>query len=280
MAALLPQRWRPILERVSEADVSPACTDKDFAELAKFRHLISLDVKGEQLTDDGIAGISTFTGLQTLHISYPNNVSDKGLAPLASLTQLRTLWLECPRISGSGLVCLSRLQNLEELYLCLTDDGSDFDGRNLVCLAPLKNLRTLWIMHVRLRDNDLAPLAALTNLRGLALRFNGISDAALAHLIGLQKLDRLDIRETTLTDRGAASLAQLPSLRQLDVDRSRLRISQAGITHLQALPHLNEIHVHGGFLGFDDVLSPDQIGDAVPVATPSPAHSAATETGR
>lgn len=104
------------------------------------------------------------------------------LAILTKLRGLKNLSLYGRRpIAKDGLVHLSQLHQVENLYLGQTDIG----------------------------DEDLRFIADLSNLRSLYINDTKVTDACIVHLANLKKLRMVEISNTKITDAGAAELAKL-----------------------------------------------------------------------
>ena len=60
------------------------------------------------VTDAGVASLSSLTGLQTLDLAYCKRITDAGVASLSSLTGLQTLDLtDCDKITDTGVASFS-----------------------------------------------------------------------------------------------------------------------------------------------------------------------------
>jgi hypothetical protein len=99
--------------------------DADLSPLRALPELISLDLGGAPVTDDGLTCLEGLPRLHRLGLSR-TSVTDAGLAHVGQLRSLRNLDLSGTRITDAGLVHLERLSKLRRLSLRttrVTDDG-------------------------------------------------------------------------------------------------------------------------------------------------------------
>jgi hypothetical protein len=86
-----------------------------------------LSLSGTQVTDAGLASLSSFVNLTRLHLDR-TRVTDAGLASLASLPRLEYLNLYGTAVTDAGLAQLQRLGALRDVYLwrtAVTAAGAD-----------------------------------------------------------------------------------------------------------------------------------------------------------
>ena len=104
----------------------PAALDGELAVLATLKELLSLNLGGTDVTDEGLVHLASLTSLRRLHLEK-TKVSDDGLARLAKLENLSYLNLYQTGVTDSGLTHLEGLKNLKNLYLWqtkVTPDGA------------------------------------------------------------------------------------------------------------------------------------------------------------
>lgn len=144
---------------------------------------------------EGIAGLATLQGLQSLVIEDVSAMNDDaiylGRAQIDALTRLKNLrrfeLLGSPTVTLDALEAVPKLKCLEVLALCLpqeTPDGSVAKG--LAGLGSLVHMREL-TLEGHVTDAGLAALAQLKGLRRLALcgerETDGYTDGGLAALV-------------------------------------------------------------------------------------------------
>jgi hypothetical protein len=166
---------------------------------------IELRLSGTQLTDGGLAHLTSMTSLRVLELGS-TQISDAGLLNFRGLTSLRRLDLSGTQITDAGLAHLKHLSSLEHLDLSKTD----------------------------ITDTGLFHLGAMPSLVNLNLAGTRITDAGLAHLTCLRALGELNLAATQITDAGVvAHLSKLPSLRGLNV--AMTKATDAGVASIKGL---------------------------------------------
>ena len=103
--------------------------------------LTSLELSGDNLTDDDIKEIGKLVNLESLYLSN-NQIGD--ISPLSRLTNLETLSLSNNQISD--ISSLSGLTNLKSLYL----DNNQIS--NIEALSQLTNLEVLFLNNNQIND--------------------------------------------------------------------------------------------------------------------------------
>jgi internalin A len=211
--------------------------------------LISLNLSGNRISDDGARALAALTGLTSLDLRL-NGIGADGARALAALTGLTSLDLRLNRIGADGARALAALTGLTSLDLRqneISDDGAR-------ALAALTNLTSLYLSGNGISADGARALAALTGLTSLDLSFNEISADgawALAALTGLTQLN--------LAESGAEDLSPLMNLTKLwRLDCSGCRLA-APVPAIWKLPSLEELILHEAVLpGVPaEVLSPD-----------------------
>jgi uncharacterized membrane protein len=110
-------------------------TDADLALLAGLEPtLVSLNLAGTSVTDDGLSAIDSFVRLERLHLGR-TAVTDAGLTHLASLKALGYLNLYGTEVSDRALVEIARLPKLASLYVWDTRVSAEA-GALLAALKP------------------------------------------------------------------------------------------------------------------------------------------------
>lgn len=275
------------LKRLAEA--SPALeylslnSDK-INVIPQFKNLKTLDLsRWSNLRPGVLKGVANLQSLRTLKIDCYRNfadeslavgpgLTDRGLIHLSNLTRLEVLNLSscsmltgCYKLTGQGLIHLSRAKELKKLvlWMCkgLTDEG-------LKSLAGFKELQTLGLTGCEVLTGeflgslrDLKRLQVLDlknckNLKGQALVHlvhhkglvsldlsgcSELTDQDLVHLQGFEDLRILDFSQCTkLTDKGLANLSKLTDLEQLNFNYCT-NLTNEGLTYLENFKNLRVI---------------------------------------
>jgi hypothetical protein len=119
---------------------SSMLTGAGLAYLDGHRRLKELDLADAEVTDEGLARLSSLVGLRRLNLRN-TLVSDAGLVSLKGLTRLQELDLSATEVSDAGLVHLQRMTGLKRLdlrYTAISDAG----------IVHLKNLTSLQSLDV------------------------------------------------------------------------------------------------------------------------------------
>jgi hypothetical protein len=99
--------------------------DDHLKPLADMPLLVSLNLRGTEITNVGLANLKDVKSLKRLHLEK-TQITDEGLANLAGLENLEYLNLYGTPITDAGLKHLEGLKNLRKLYLWetqVTDAG-------------------------------------------------------------------------------------------------------------------------------------------------------------
>lgn len=112
-----------------------------------FRSIVSIDLRGTNVTDDDLKVIAALPDVVTLELSN-TKVTDVGLERLERARQLEYLDLSNTPITNAGLVHLKGLQRLRSLLLINTK----IDSGGLIHLAGLKRLDSLSLWKTRVDD--------------------------------------------------------------------------------------------------------------------------------
>jgi hypothetical protein len=189
--------------------------DTDYKELAGFKDLQMLALRGSDLTGVGLKELAGLKGLRSLSL-LETELTDVGLKDVAELKGLITLDLRHTRVTDAGLKELAGLRMLQALSL----PGTRVTEAGWKELAALEELRAVDLRYMKVTADGLKQLAALKNLQTLRLVATGIGDVDLKEVAKMKGLRALDIRGTWVTDAGVAELQKaLPNLR---IDRRKL----------------------------------------------------------
>ena len=190
---------------------------------------------------------------------YHEEVTDDWLACLESFTSLESLDLTgCPEVTSRGLEQLQHVPRLQSLSL----GGCEFDDDDLEHLDKISTLRHLRLVECEcVTEDGFAHLSRLVNLR--SLDFSGsesITDGGLECLGSFTKLERLIVHDcSNISDQGLMQLTQLASLQVLDL-HSIGRITDAGLGHIKCLSNLETLHLDAGGQDEDEDLGITDLG--------------------
>ena len=224
----------------------PTPTQKDLGPLADLRHVETLSLTGEFITDETLQLLENMEILSELSL-VSTRVSDKGLKTLGKLKGVRRV-----RISGTainltpvGMAALAEMPSLENVTLTsqhVTDAG-------LVALAKNKKLKGVAIIESgrggsKLTDAPLNAVAGLPQLENLGLPWSKITDQGALKAMqpgNFPSLTGLSLANTSVSDAVLKALHDptvLPALKQIDV--SRTKVTPQGVEALiKARPNLD-----------------------------------------
>jgi hypothetical protein len=160
--------------------------DDALEKLSTQKSVRTLQIGGQQVTDENLAYVGQMSGLEELSISWGFHLKDKGLRQLSGLKRLRVLEVDQSETTDASLEAIGKLTNLEELRL----GGQGFSDQGLAHLEGLTHLRVLWLEHRKpqTKDANLESLARLKDLKELDLIGWRLTDRAMANLRGLKRL--------------------------------------------------------------------------------------------
>ncbi len=166
--------------------------DEALRKLATQTSVRTLQIGGQQVTDENLSYVGQMTGLEELSISWGYRLTDKGFLQLSRLKRLRILYIDDSKMTDASLEAIGKLTNLEELRI----EGEGFS------------------------DRGLAQLKGLTRLKYLTLGEGShrISDAGLAFLKRMKELEHLDLSGWHVNDEGIAKLRELKNLKSVHID--------------------------------------------------------------
>jgi len=223
-------------------------TDADMAYLQGLRTLRDLRLNDADISDDGMAHLSTLTELRRL--SFPiryrkSKITDRGLVHLKNLKKLETLSLGGTNVGDAGLIHLSGLSNLRDLAL----NGTNVTDAGLVHLRTLTKLRRLGLQGAAVTVHGVEPLEEA--LPYTIIRYHGPRRPRPDDADAVAALKRAGA-ELKLSDRGSvravfftasqhdADLVYLRSLPYLEWLRlgAAVRMSDGGLAELRSLRKL------------------------------------------
>jgi len=271
-----------------ECDFSPfkrlqklilAQTDVTGANVPNFAHLQWLDMVGTKTGGVFWRRLHTFPALKDLLLSHTLITdADLGLAGLP--LGLRALYVDACKLSGSGFVHPSLLEELHMSY-CVANDGSlaflqrfpnlrkldltansELTSEGLCAMEHLGSITSLnlaecaKITHVRhlgsvstLRRLDLSWCKNLVDARGvpplwsLDLSNTALTNEGLPSWQTQRRLRHLRLTRTCIDDQGLKGIEVAERLERLDLHRTS--VSDACVPTLSALPSLQSVDVSG-----------------------------------
>jgi hypothetical protein len=163
-----------------------------FSHLSELHLLEELRVNSETaLSDADLTSIESLGRLKVLVIGS-TEVTDRGLASISKLKQLEELWLDA-EVTCGGLNQLNDLAHLRVLSVgrrLAVQSRVGMDELTLD-LSGLQGLKELRLGGLPLQDADMAFLANLGRLEKVSISAYPLPPTSLRHLSGLSKLKRL-----------------------------------------------------------------------------------------
>jgi hypothetical protein len=175
--------------------VNIGAADEALRKLATQTSVRTLQIGGQQVTDENLAYVGQMTGLEELSIEWAFHLTDKGFVHLSGLKRLRILDIGKSKMTDASLEAIGKLTNLEELRI----GGEGFS------------------------DRGLQKLRGLTRLKYLSLDEGShhISDAGLLFLRNMKELELLDLRGWDVSENGIATLREHSNLKTIYIGLSK-----------------------------------------------------------
>jgi hypothetical protein len=131
------------------------------SRIAKMKHVLSLRIRGSDVTDDDVSALAGMRNLEYLDLSRNPKVTDAGIAALAGLENLRYLNLTDTRVTGTGLNDRADMVSLYQLNLtdCPVTDES------LAAIPRFPKLEELLLAGTEVTDTGLMGLVGWHSLR-------------------------------------------------------------------------------------------------------------------
>jgi beta-lactamase regulating signal transducer with metallopeptidase domain/thiol-disulfide isomerase/thioredoxin/protocatechuate 3,4-dioxygenase beta subunit/Leucine-rich repeat (LRR) protein len=193
---------------------------------------------------DGFENLSFLEALgpddiQALNFGYFDlkRIDENTLEHIAPLSGLKLLSLKRTSISAAGLQHLTKLKELEALWL----QYAEISDEALKYVGQIGSLLYLNLGLTPVTDEGLAHLRNLSSLRTITLEYTSITGTGFSHLTGLESLTRLHLPASGVTDEGLREIAKLKSLEILRLDGTK--ITGRGIKHLKDLTRLRELNL-------------------------------------
>ncbi|CAJ1942982.1 unnamed protein product [Cylindrotheca closterium] len=251
-------------------------TDRSLDAISGLVLIKKLDLSQcDLITDDGLTYLSGLEELEELSLGWCRNLTSFGIDILTSQGgrqfSLRMLCLARCAIGNSGVECLNRLEQLEELNLSgCTAISSAVLGRSIGALSMLSvldvsycpgilrapwqgrisNVKSLCLSYAGVRDNQMLHFDNLPCLEELNLDSCLVSDWTIAHLAQndvTPNLVSLDLADTDLSDSGMRHLAKFTKLKRLSL--FYCNVSNSGLHHLAQLTSLESLNLDSRDIG-------------------------------
>lgn len=234
-------------------------TGTGLTSVKDLKHLTSLVIGVEQISDEGMQALGRLVRLEFLGI-HAADITNAGMAHLQNLRELRTLELSLNKIDGNGLSVLRNLKSLSTLRI----QDEDFTEKGLEGLDQALGLNELVLIRAQIDD---ASVRAIGNIRQLTvlrlIECPRVTSNGLRHLGALSRLKYVELSGGWINDGGVKAFAGLDELERIRlVDTS---VSDEAITRLQSkmkhppiiekafYPRGRNLHL----LGDSDVSLPD-----------------------
>ncbi len=187
------------------------------------------------ISDLGLKAIGKMKNLESLSLIGNFQITDDGLAYLSSLTHLKTLYLDCTGITDEGLRHLSGLSELEDLSC----RGSEVTFEGLVHLIGLKKLTDLSdMLTTPCSDKQLDICAKSWAIRNVMLNDNEFTDSGLNKLGEAYNLLSINLCKCpTITGAGFKSWSKQSPLTQVVFDEC-CNLTESGVAALKDIPRL------------------------------------------
>jgi hypothetical protein len=210
------------------------------AHIDKFPHLQSLGFVG---SCDGkwLAPLRGHKELQSLTLSFTQNLDSAGIQTLATLPKLNNLGMTGATLDDSVLREVSRLPKLETLIF-----GGPFSDGGVAYLRDNSRLKVLALYNLgrgKITNETLRHVGSLPNLEQFAFVSMGgdlpLTDDGLKYLAKSTRLQELMIQGDRITDAGLVHLYGLKNLKEIQVDETS--VTQQGVDELKK--HLPKVKV-------------------------------------
>ncbi len=211
----------------------------DLETLAGLANLVYLGCQGKLCDDDAMRHIAALPKLRML-MGQGTVATDEGFSSLSQSQTIEYFWgRECPNLTGSGFVALSRMPALKGLAVScrFVDDAA------LATLPDFPSLRELVPMDVR--DDGFRHVGRSNNLESLIVMYcRDTTDVATSHITGLPNLRKYHAGYTSITDTSLELLSQIKSLEEISFEGCK-SLTDAGLPSLSTLPRLRELSIGG-----------------------------------
>jgi len=211
----------------------------DLRALDSLANLAYLGCQDKLCDDDAMRHIAALPKLRML-MGQGTVATDDGFRSLSQSQTIEYFWgRECPNLTSSGFLALSRMPALKGLAVSC----KSVDDAALATLPDFPALRELVPMDVR--DDGFRHIGRSKNLESLILMYcRDTTDVATSHIIGLPNLRKYHAGYTCITDASMELLSQIKSLEEISFEGCKL-ITNTGLPSLTTLPRLRELSLGG-----------------------------------
>jgi hypothetical protein len=223
------------IELVDGLDKTPISLDSQRNLRLKFsKQLVSLSLKGDQLTDDFVAlfqdckdigvlrlngghltglGITTLNTEEILDLSLSGSLDDSHLANFPRFPELRSLHISSSNeINENGLTWLQGCDRLESVILC----GGPYTAAVIANVTSLRKIATLELVDATV--DDFSSFEKMKSLKSLRIINCPLSDEQLFQLSAITGLRELTIANTSVTSAGLSRLSSIRNLKHFETD--------------------------------------------------------------
>jgi len=211
----------------------------DLQVLDGLSNLVYLGCQGEPCDDDGMRHIAVLPKLRML-MGQGAVATDDGFKSLSRSQTIEYFWgRECPNLTSSGFLALSRMPALKGLAVSC----KFVDDTALASLPDFPSLKELVPMGVN--DDGFRHVSRCEQLESLILMYcRDTTDVATSHLVGMSNLKKYHAGYTLITDTSLELLSRIKSLKEVSFEGCKF-ITDAGIPFLATLPRLRELSIGG-----------------------------------
>ena len=211
----------------------------DLQVLDGLPNLVYLGCQGQLCDDDAMRHIASHPNLRML-MGQGTVATDDGFQSLGQSKTIEYFWgRECPNLTDSGFLALSRMPALKGLAASckfVTDAA-------LASLPDFPSLKELVPMDVN--DDGFRHVGRSEQLESLTLMYcRDTTDVATTHLVGMPNLKKYHAGYTLITDTSLELLSRINSLEKISFEGCKL-ITDAGLPFLTTLPRLRELSIGG-----------------------------------
>ena len=211
----------------------------DLQALGGLSNLVYLGCQGQLCDDDAMGHLATLPSLRML-MGQGTVATDEGFRSLSQSQTIEYFWgRECPNLTDSGFIALSRMPALKGLAVSC----KSVSDAALASLPDFPSLKELMPMDVR--DDGFRHIGSSKQLESLTLMYcRDTTDVATSHIAGMPNLKKYHAGYTLITDTSLELLSRINSLEQISFEGCK-HISDAGLPSLTHLPHLRDLSIGG-----------------------------------
>jgi len=211
----------------------------DLQALGGLSNLVYLGCPGQFCDDDAMRHIAVLPSLRML-MGQGTVASDEGFRSLSQSQTIEYFWgRECPNLTDSGFIALSRMSALKGLAVSC----KSVSDAALASLPDFPSLKELLPMDVR--DDGFRHIGRREQLESLTLMYcRDTTDVATSHITGMPNLKKYHAGYTLITDTSLELLSRLNSLEEISFEGCK-HITDAGLPSLTHLPHLRDLSIGG-----------------------------------